>query len=166
MIITNSIGKHNVHIGNFSFEGPARQCRDNSRSCGRLAGWCNSRNRVQRGWMSRHCQQTCRLCQCRDNSRICGRFAGICNSRNKRQRSWMRKNCRKTCRTCGRTSKWNEFEKWFRLCSDFFIYICDYKSTNSWLGKKDYSLEWPTYQDKRVDGPNISVSWTGTKLGP
>ena len=23
----------------------------------------------------------------------------------------------------------------------FFVYICDYKSTNSWLGKKDYSLE-------------------------
>ena len=23
---------------------------------------------------------------------------------------------------------------------DFFVYICDYKSTNSWLGKKYYSL--------------------------
>ena len=34
------------------------------------------------------------------------------------------------------------------------------------LGKKSYSLEWPAYQDKRVDGPNISVSWIGTKLGP
>ena len=49
---------------------------------------------------------------------------------------------------------------------DFFVYICDYKSTNSWLGKKDYSLEWLSYQDKHVDGPNISVSWTGTQLGP
>ena len=34
------------------------------------------------------------------------------------------------------------------------------------FGKKYYSLEWPAYQDKHVDGPNISVSWTGTKLGP
>ena len=34
------------------------------------------------------------------------------------------------------------------------------------LEKKDYSLEWPAYQDERVEGPNISVSWTGTKLGP
>ena len=49
---------------------------------------------------------------------------------------------------------------------DFFVYICDYKSTNSWLGKKFLNLEWPAYQDKCVDGPNISVSWTGSKLGP
>ena len=41
---------------------------------------------------------------------------------------------------------------------NFFVYISGSKSTNSWLGKKDYSLEWPAYQDKRVDGPNISVS--------
>ena len=47
----------------------------------------------------------------------------------------------------------------------FFVYISDFKSTNSWLGKKYYSLERPPYQDKRVDRPNISVSWTGMKLG-
>ena len=38
-----------------------------------------------------------------------------------------------------------------------FIYICDYKSTNSWLAKKDYSLEWPAYQDKCLDGHYIST---------
>ena len=34
------------------------------------------------------------------------------------------------------------------------------------LEKKFYSMEWPAYQDKRVEGPNNSVSWTGKKLGP
>ena len=34
------------------------------------------------------------------------------------------------------------------------------------LEKKSYSLEWPAYQDKRVEGPNISVSWRATQLGP
>ena len=47
---------------------------------------------------------------------------------------------------------------------DFFVYICDYESTKSWLEKKDYSLEWLAYQDKHVDGPNISVSWTKSWL--
>ena len=49
---------------------------------------------------------------------------------------------------------------------DFFVYICEYKSTNSWLGKKDYSLEWLANQDKCLDEHYISVSWTDTKLGP
>ena len=34
------------------------------------------------------------------------------------------------------------------------------------LEKKSYSLEWPANQDKRVDRPNITVFWTGMKLGP
>ena len=34
------------------------------------------------------------------------------------------------------------------------------------LEKKFYSMEWPANKDKRVDRPNITVSWTGTKLGP
>ena len=34
------------------------------------------------------------------------------------------------------------------------------------LEKKSYSLEWPANQDERVETPNITVSWTGTKLGP
>ena len=34
------------------------------------------------------------------------------------------------------------------------------------LEKKDYSLEWPAYKDERVEGPNISESRTGMKLGP
>ena len=45
-----------------------------------------------------------------------------------------------------------------KLSYDFFVYIYDYKSTKSWLAKKDYSLEGPTFQDECVDGPNISVS--------
>ena len=47
-----------------------------------------------------------------------------------------------------------------------FFYICDYKSTNSWLGKKDYSLEWPANLDKHLDRHYISVSWMSMKLGP
>ena len=34
------------------------------------------------------------------------------------------------------------------------------------LEKKFYSMEWPANKDKHVDRPNITVSWTGTKLGP
>ena len=34
------------------------------------------------------------------------------------------------------------------------------------LEKKFYSMEWPANKDERVDRPNITVSWTGTKLGP
>ena len=49
---------------------------------------------------------------------------------------------------------------------DFFVYTCDYKSTNSWLGKKDYSLEWPANQDKLLDRHYISVCWMDTKQGP
>ena len=33
------------------------------------------------------------------------------------------------------------------------------------LEKKFYSMEWPANKDERVDRPNITVSWTGTKLG-
>ena len=33
---------------------------------------------------------------------------------------------------------------------DFFVYICDYKQTNSWLGKKYYSLEWPAYHTPSI----------------
>ena len=46
---------------------------------------------------------------------------------------------------------------------DFFVYICDYRSTNSWFGKNYCSMEWPAHQDERLDGPNISVSATVTK---
>ena len=34
------------------------------------------------------------------------------------------------------------------------------------LEKKSYSLEWPANKDEREERPNITVSWTGTKLGP
>ena len=48
---------------------------------------------------------------------------------------------------------------------DFLFTFVTYKSTNSWLGKKYYSLECPANQDKNLDRHYISVSWTGTKLG-
>ena len=46
----------------------------------------------------------------------------------------------------------------------FFTFVAINQQTAG-LEKK-YSLEWPVYRDKHVDGPNISVSWTGTQLGP
>ena len=49
---------------------------------------------------------------------------------------------------------------------DFLFTFVAFNQQTADLGKKDYSLEWPAYQDKRVDGPKISVSWTGMKLGP
>ena len=49
---------------------------------------------------------------------------------------------------------------------DFLFTFVAFNQQTADLEKKDYSLEWLAYQDKRVDGPNISVSWTGTKLGP
>ena len=51
-------------------------------------------------------------------------------------------------------------------CLWFFFTFVTINQQTAGLEKKDYSLEQPAYQDKRVDGPNISVSWTGTKLGP
>ena len=48
----------------------------------------------------------------------------------------------------------------------FLFTFVTFNQQTAGLEKKDYSLEWPAYQDERVDGPNISVSWTGTKLGP
>ena len=50
-------------------------------------------------------------------------------------------------------------------CLDFFVYICDYKSSKQLAWKKKTSLEWQANQDKHLDGHYISVSWTGTKLG-
>ena len=47
----------------------------------------------------------------------------------------------------------------------FFTFVTINQQTAG-LEKNYYSLEWPPYQDKRVDRPNISVSWTGMKLGP
>ena len=49
---------------------------------------------------------------------------------------------------------------------DFLFTFVTFNQQTADLEKKDYSLEWLTYQDKRVEGPNISESWTGTKLGP
>ena len=49
---------------------------------------------------------------------------------------------------------------------DFLFTFVTFNQQTADLEKKDYSLEWPAYQDERVEGPNISESWTGTKLGP
>ena len=49
---------------------------------------------------------------------------------------------------------------------DFLFTFLSFSKQTAGLGNKSDSLEWPAHQDKRVDGPNISVSWTGTKLGP
>ena len=49
---------------------------------------------------------------------------------------------------------------------DFLFTFVTFNQQTADLKKKSYSLEWPAYQDKRVEGPNISVSWTGTQLGP
>ena len=48
----------------------------------------------------------------------------------------------------------------------FLFTFVTFNQQTAGLEKKSDSLEWPAHQDKRVDGPNISVSWTGTKLGP
>ena len=45
------------------------------------------------------------------------------------------------------------------------VYICDYKSTNSWLEIKT-SLAWLAHHDKHLDGHYISVSWMAAMLGP
>ena len=45
---------------------------------------------------------------------------------------------------------------------DFLFTFVTFNQQTADLGKKSYSLEWPAYQDERVEGPNISVSWTGT----
>ena len=49
---------------------------------------------------------------------------------------------------------------------DFLFTFVAFNQQTADLEKKDYSLEWLAYQDKRVEGPNISVSWTATQLGP
>ena len=49
---------------------------------------------------------------------------------------------------------------------DFLFTFVTFNQQTADLEKKDYSLEWPAYQDKRVEGPNISASWTATQLGP
>ena len=41
---------------------------------------------------------------------------------------------------------------------DFLFTFVAFNQQTAGLEKKDYSLEWPVYQDKHVDGPNISVS--------
>ena len=49
---------------------------------------------------------------------------------------------------------------------DFLFTFVTFSKQTAGLEKKSYSLEWPAYHDKRVERPNIYVSWTGTKLGP
>ena len=49
---------------------------------------------------------------------------------------------------------------------DFLFTFVTFNQQTAGLEKKSDSLEWPAHQDKHVDWPNISVSWTGTKLGP
>ena len=49
---------------------------------------------------------------------------------------------------------------------DFLFTFVTFSKQTAGLEKKSYSLEWPAYQDKRVERPNIYLSWTGTKLGP
>ena len=49
---------------------------------------------------------------------------------------------------------------------DFLFTFVTFNQQTADLKKKSYSLEWPAYQDERVEGPNISVSWTATQLGP
>ena len=48
----------------------------------------------------------------------------------------------------------------------FLFTFVTFSKQTAGLEKKSYSLEWPAYEDERVEGPNISVSQTGTKLGP
>ena len=48
----------------------------------------------------------------------------------------------------------------------FLFTFVTFNQQTAGLEKKDYSLEWPAYQDERVEGPNISASWTATQLGP
>ena len=49
---------------------------------------------------------------------------------------------------------------------DFVFTFVTFSKQTAGLEKKFYSMEWPAYQDKRVERPNITVSWTGTELGP
>ena len=49
---------------------------------------------------------------------------------------------------------------------DFLFTFVTYSKQTAGLEKKFYSMEWPANKDKCVDRPNITVSWTGTKLGP
>ena len=54
---------------------------------------------------------------------------------------------------------------WKCLMIFLFTFVTFSKQTAG-LEKKFYSMEWPANKDERVDRPNITVSWTGTKLGP
>ena len=54
---------------------------------------------------------------------------------------------------------------WKCLMIFLFTFVTFSKQTAG-LEKKFYSMEWPANKDKRVEGSNITVSWTGTKLGP
>ena len=49
---------------------------------------------------------------------------------------------------------------------DFLFTFVTFSKQIAGLEKKSYSLEWPAYQDERVERPNIYLSWTVTKLGP
>ena len=49
---------------------------------------------------------------------------------------------------------------------DFLFTFVTFSKQTAGLEKNFYSMEWPANKDERVDRPNITVSWTGTKLGP
>ena len=48
----------------------------------------------------------------------------------------------------------------------FLFTFVTFSKQTAGLEKKFYSMEWPANKDEHVEGPNITVSWTGTKLGP
>ena len=47
---------------------------------------------------------------------------------------------------------------------DFLFTFVTFSKQTAGLEKKFYSMEWPANKDERVDRPNITVYWTGTKL--
>ena len=49
---------------------------------------------------------------------------------------------------------------------DFLFIFVTFSKQTAGLEKKFYSMEWPANKDERVERHNITVSWTGTKLGP
>ena len=49
---------------------------------------------------------------------------------------------------------------------DFLFTFVTFSKQTAGLEKKFYSMEWPANKDERVERPNITVSWTVTKLGP
>ena len=46
---------------------------------------------------------------------------------------------------------------------DFLFTFVTFSKQIAGLEKKSYSLEWPAYQDERVERPNIYLSWTVTQ---